>query len=50
MRAERSGTEISGRMWDHAANAFLTKNIEVPACTSGDSFATGATNSSAFNK
>jgi len=29
-------------LWDHATNIFMAANTEVPACTSGDAFATAA--------
>jgi hypothetical protein len=29
-------------LWDHATNIFMAANAEVPACTSGDAFATAA--------
>ena len=29
-------------LWEHATNTFLAENIEVPACSSGDAFATAA--------
>jgi hypothetical protein len=31
---------VEAELWEHATNAFLTKNIEAPACSSGDAFAT----------
>jgi hypothetical protein len=29
-------------LWEHATNAFLAKNMEAPACSSGDAFATAS--------
>jgi hypothetical protein len=37
-RLRRADAEI----WDHATNIFMAANTEVPACTSGDAFATAA--------
>ena len=33
---------VEAELWEHATNAFLAENIEVPACSSGDAFATGS--------
>jgi hypothetical protein len=37
-RLRRTESEL----WDHATNIFMATNTEVPACTSGDAFATAA--------
>jgi hypothetical protein len=33
---------VDAELWQSASNAFLAKNAEAPACSSGDSFATAA--------
>jgi hypothetical protein len=33
---------VEAELWQSASNAFLEKNTEVPACSSGDAFATAA--------
>jgi hypothetical protein len=33
---------VEAELWEYATNAFLANNSEVPACSSGDSFATGS--------
>jgi hypothetical protein len=33
---------VDAELWDTATNTFMAANIEVPACTSGDAFATAA--------
>jgi len=33
---------VEAELWEHATNAFLLKNIQVPACSSGDAFATAS--------
>jgi hypothetical protein len=33
---------VEAELWQSASNAFLEKNAEVPACSSGDAFATAA--------
>jgi hypothetical protein len=33
---------VEAELWQSASNAFLGKNAEVPACSSGDAFATAA--------
>jgi hypothetical protein len=33
---------VEAELWDSATNTFMAANIEVPACSSGDSFATAA--------
>jgi hypothetical protein len=33
---------VEAELWEHASNAFLAENIEVPACSAGDAFATGS--------
>src|ERR1700723_249831 len=31
---------VEAELWEHATNTFLAENIQVPACSSGDAFAT----------
>jgi hypothetical protein len=33
---------VEAELWDTATNTFMAANTEVPACTSGDAFATGS--------
>jgi hypothetical protein len=33
---------VEAELWEHATNSFLAENIEAPACSSGDAFATAA--------
>jgi hypothetical protein len=38
----RRQRRVEAELWDTATNAFLEKNTEAPACSSGDAFATAA--------
>jgi hypothetical protein len=36
----RRTRRVEAELWDHATNIFMAANTEVPACSSGDAFAT----------
>jgi hypothetical protein len=38
----RRARRVEAELWEHATNTFMAANTEVPACSSGDSFATAS--------